>query len=125
MFSVYTTPTGHPSLPETTMPWNDWITPSLAKMSAAHTLQEVAIRVHVWPGSEKLLNRIRTSQLDGMLCSAAFPALRQLRFVVLTEADRFEEVHTVDPILREKLPLLNAKGMLRIEYGRPPNGPEE
>ena len=105
--------------------WQDWITPSLGRMRSGAALERMFIRVHVSPGSEATrLAGFYWERLDALLAvSPVFAVLKCLTFVAITGANRLEDMHTIDPFIRERLPVLNARGMLRFEYRRPPYGP--
>ena len=104
--------------------WQDWITPSLERMRGAATLERVSIKLQVSPDSELAhLAGFYWERLDALLAAApAFAVLKCLTFVAITGANRLEDMHTIDPIIRERLPVLNARGILRFEYHQPPFG---
>ena len=121
VLSVYSAPTSFEPL----QLWRDWITPVLERVCSADSLRHLSIRVNIWKGNETThLDGFAWAQLDGVLSGApAFAALQIVTFVVLTQEDNFEDVYVVEPIVRTRLPVLNGRGMLRIEYTRPPRGP--
>lgn len=123
VLSVYSSPTT--TTFESLQLWRDWITPVLERVRSADSLRHLSIRVHIWKDNESThLDGFAWGRLDGILSGApAFSALRIVTFVVLTQEDRFEDVHTVEPIVRTRLPVLNGRGMLRVEYTRPSRGP--
>jgi hypothetical protein len=122
-FTVDSAPTSLDTVnnPGVMVPWNDWITAALVRARRLARLSSLCIQTHVWPDAEEYLYGFDWKILDNLLAADehGWTALRTVEWVIITEAESYEDVVFSEWVVRERLSLLEGQGLLKFTYMPP------